>query len=226
MTIGHHLIWSVYGTWLPNDPRGSTSNIIKSKWLTDCGDLHFGRKKIQPRRAEVREFYNAAAPRLKHDVILLSETQRNIVAAGFAEVIQRTPYTCYACAIMPDHVHILLRQHRHRVDEMIANLQSASRLRLSAHLPENHPVWTTGGYNRFILTPQQMRNTIEYIASNPSKEGLPAELWDFIQPYNGWLPGKIPSHPTPRLRLQRPLPTNSPPAPTTPLNSPIFNGSH
>lgn len=192
MTIGHHLIWSVYGTWLPNDPRGSTSRTIKSKWLTDRADLHFGRKKIQPRRGEVREFYNDATPQLKHDVILLTEAQRNIVGAAFAEVIQRTPYTCYSCAIMPDHVHIVLRQHRHRVDEMIAKLQSSSRLRLSAHLPENHPVWTTGGYNRFILTPQQMRNTIEYIYNNPLKEGLPPQPWDFIQPY----PYKIPSHPS------------------------------
>jgi REP element-mobilizing transposase RayT len=97
---------------------------------------------------------------------------------------------------MPDHVHILLRQHRHRVDELIQNVQSASPLRLSVHLTENHPVWTTGGYNRFILTPQQMHKTINYIASNPLKEGLPAQLGDFIQPYTGWLPGKIPSHPS------------------------------
>jgi hypothetical protein len=95
MTIGHHLIWSVYGTWLPNDPRESTSHTIKSKWLTDLGDLHFGRKRIQPRRAEVREFYTDATSQLKHDVILLNEAQRNIIAAAFADVIQRprTPAT-------------------------------------------------------------------------------------------------------------------------------------
>ena len=28
IVIAHHLIWTVYGTWLPNDPRGSGSRAI------------------------------------------------------------------------------------------------------------------------------------------------------------------------------------------------------
>jgi len=26
MIIAHHLIWTAYGFWLPNDPRGSSSH--------------------------------------------------------------------------------------------------------------------------------------------------------------------------------------------------------
>ena len=30
MVIAYHLLWTVYGFWLPNDPRGSTSHAIAS----------------------------------------------------------------------------------------------------------------------------------------------------------------------------------------------------
>ena len=28
MIVGYHLIWTVYGYWLPNDPRGSWSDFV------------------------------------------------------------------------------------------------------------------------------------------------------------------------------------------------------
>ena len=30
IVIAHHLIWTAYGWWLPNDPRGSNSQVIRS----------------------------------------------------------------------------------------------------------------------------------------------------------------------------------------------------
>lgn len=51
MVVGYHLIWTAYGCWLPNDPRGSTSRDVRSVQLQDLGELHFGRKKMQPARS-------------------------------------------------------------------------------------------------------------------------------------------------------------------------------
>ena len=61
------LIWTAYGTWLPNDPRGSGSRTLFTlrSWRS-LVHVHFGRKKIQPRRAEVREFYAKAEEQLKY----------------------------------------------------------------------------------------------------------------------------------------------------------------
>lgn len=70
--IAHHLIWTVYGTWLPNDPRGSGSMVVTSEVLRDLGELHHGRKKVQPAGREIRAFYEAAGPRLQHPVVQLS----------------------------------------------------------------------------------------------------------------------------------------------------------
>lgn len=48
IVIGYHLMWTLYGWWLPNDPRGSTSRQIRRDLIAELGELHFGRKKIQP----------------------------------------------------------------------------------------------------------------------------------------------------------------------------------
>jgi hypothetical protein len=35
LVIAYHLIWTGYGWWLPNDPRGSMSNCIRCDVLSD-----------------------------------------------------------------------------------------------------------------------------------------------------------------------------------------------
>ena len=38
MVAGFHLIWTAYGWWLPNDPRGSSSHEIRVERIADLGD--------------------------------------------------------------------------------------------------------------------------------------------------------------------------------------------
>ena len=142
IVIAYHLIWTAYGWWLPNDPRGSTSRRVASDVLAELGELHYGRRKIQPPRRVVREFYDRAGEVLKFALLELSAADVQAVAEGFSDAIARERYTCYACAIMPDHVHVLIRKHKHQAEQMIEVLQSASRLRLSTlglRTPD-HPV--------------------------------------------------------------------------------------
>ena len=54
MVAGYHLIWTVYGYWLPNDPRGSTSSEVRIASIKALGPLHYGRKKQQPPRNDPR----------------------------------------------------------------------------------------------------------------------------------------------------------------------------
>src|SRR3954452_11119670 len=105
MVAGYHLIWTAYGWWLPNDPRGSSSHEIRVEGIAGLGDLHYGRKSVQPLSAVLREFYARAQAVLKHELLTLTDTGIRIVADGFAKAIREAGYSCYACAIMPDHVH-------------------------------------------------------------------------------------------------------------------------
>ena len=96
IVIAHHLIWTGYGHWLPNDPRGSTSRTVCSDIIAELGEHHYGRRRVQPPRQKVSEFYAAAGVVLKHPLMTFSNEQIGIIAEAFAEVLSQQRYTCYA----------------------------------------------------------------------------------------------------------------------------------
>jgi len=195
MIIGHHLMWTAYGWWLPNDPRGSMSSHVAIEPISKLGDPHYGRKTIQPSSHEIREFYEQAKEVLTHELLTFNAEDIQTIVCGFAQTINDERYTCYACAIMPDHLHILIRKHRDRAEDMIDKLRNASRdaLRDAKRRSLEHPVWGSGpGWKVFQNTSRQMRTTISYIRQNPVKIGRPIQEWDFVAPYDGWVPGGHP----------------------------------
>lgn len=199
IVIAHHLIWTAYGWWLPNDPRGSMSHFINSDVLRDLGDLHYDRKKVQPASRLIRAFYEQAGDKLKYPLAQFGQSEVSAVAESFRNVILECRYTCYACVVMFDHVHLLIRKHRDAAEEMIFNFQEASRLRLrTLHLrPDDHPVWGGPGWKVFLDHPDDIGRTISYINENPVAFRLPRQVWDFVTPYDGWPlhPGHSPNSP-------------------------------
>jgi hypothetical protein len=188
LVIGYHLIWTAYGCWLPNDPRGSGSHTVHSDVLAELGELHYGRKKVQPTGAVVRRFYERAAPLLRHQLITFTPEERRLIGKAFDTVIAAERYTCYACVVMPDHVHLLLRRHKHLAEDMIAAFQDGSRESLVAagHRPPDHPVWAVGGWKVFLDHPDEIRRVIRYIEKNPLPLREPAQAWPFVTGYDGW----------------------------------------
>ena len=97
LVIAHHLVWTAYGTWLPNDPRGSGSRTIADDEIAELGALHYGRKKVQPASEEIRDFYDRAEERLKHPVQRFAQHEFSEVALGLNKAVEQHNYTCYAC---------------------------------------------------------------------------------------------------------------------------------
>lgn len=188
IVIAHHLIWTGYGWWLPNDPRGSTSWAIASDVIAELGELHYGRREVQPSSAVMRDFHERSKEVLQSALREFSPEEMSTIAAALAESIAEHRYTCYACAIMPDHVHALVRKHKHQAEQMIENLQDSSRwrLRTSGLCEVDHPVWGGPGWKVFLDHPDAVRRTIRYIEANPIKRGLPAQRWPFVTEYDGW----------------------------------------
>lgn len=69
MVAAYHLIWTGYGHWLPNDPRGSMSHELRCANILPLGEIHFGRKRVQPVSQVIKEFYEAACGILKHELL-------------------------------------------------------------------------------------------------------------------------------------------------------------
>ncbi len=191
MVAGYHLIWTAYGWWLPNDPRGSSSHEIRVERIAELGDLHYGRKIEQPSSEELRLFYEDARKALRHELLTYTNEDILLIADSFGKAVLEHGYTCYACAIMPDHVHMLIRRHRDTSEMMIENLQVASRSALIAarRRPETHPVWGGPGWRVFLNTREDFERIVRYIGDNPIKAGRPAQYWGFVRRYDGWMPG-------------------------------------
>jgi len=155
MVAGYHLIWTLYGFWLPNDLRGSTSKEIRIATIKLLGPLHYGRKQKQPSSKEIREFQEKAHDALKHPVLTLDNDDIALLGKVFGQEIAANGYICHACAIMPDHVHMLLRRGRDRAEDIIEHFQEASRAALidAGKRAPTHPVWTKGpGWKGFMNT--------------------------------------------------------------------------
>lgn len=188
MVLAYHLIWVAYGWWLPNDLRGSMSKGIASDVIADLGALHYGRKKLQPASRDIRAFYERAKEILKFPLLTFAPAEVDAIARAFDEVIRTERYTCYACAVMRDHVHLILRKHKHLAEDMIANLQDASREAvLNVELRHfDHPVWGGPGWKVFLDSTDDIWRTIPYVEENPLKAGQPRQGFPFVTPYDNW----------------------------------------
>jgi REP element-mobilizing transposase RayT len=189
----YHLIWTVYGYWLPNDPRGSMSKTIRNDVIAELGEIHYGRKRHQPTGRVVGQFQHAASDLLKHELLTFTDDEIVLIGEAFAQVVRRQCYTCYACAIMPDHVHLVVRKHRDKAEEMIDHFQEASALamRRRPRHGENHPVWGGPEWKVFLFTQGDITRTNRYVEWNPEKARRPAQEWEFVVEYDGWLPPKV-----------------------------------
>ena len=186
--IGHHLILTGYGHWLPNDPRGSGSDELRQQKFEELGPIHLGRKAQQPTRDELREFHQRAEPLLEFPLIWFDDAKRQALAESIAQVVRDQGYTVWACAVMRNHVHLCVRRHRGDALAMWNKFadQTRSGLHVFATIPAAHIIWSLRPYKVFLYTPDDVRRVIAYIERNPVKDKLTPLLHPFVTPYDGW----------------------------------------
>jgi REP element-mobilizing transposase RayT len=118
------------------------SHKIAQDKIAKLGAWHYGRKQIQPCGRIIEKFQEDAASILRYSLLKFEQNEFVHVADAFANIIAQECYTCYACAVMPDHVPILIRKHKHSAEEMLDNLQESSRY-ISLHF-KNTAVGSSG----------------------------------------------------------------------------------
>jgi len=186
--IGHHLIFSSYGVWLANDPRGSGSAVLRQSKFEDLGPIHPGRKREQPTREKLRGLYEEATPRLEFAPLWFGEDVRQAIAESFARTTQRYRYTAWGLAVLSNHVHLCVRAHRDCYETIWARYAEAGRDAASriGRTIAKHPVWANRPYSVFLYCPDDVWRTVGYIEDNPVKEGLGRQVYRWVVTYNGW----------------------------------------
>jgi len=124
MILAFHAIFSAYGFWLPNDPRGSWSDFVRKWDLVKHGratktNAHFAWASVPHDRQHRLD----AKADLDYPPVVFSDQQICIIARGFNNAITDAQYQVHACAIMPDHVHIVIGRHPRKIGQIIGHLK-------------------------------------------------------------------------------------------------------
>lgn len=193
MIVGHHVIFGAYGFWLPNDPRGSWSDFVGSWELFRHGLA----TKTTQRRSLAGEAHDRGArlvakQSLKHRPVRFSGLQARAVARGFARFVERRATAVWACAIMPDHVHLVLAQKEMKVEQAVIQMKSAATRQLlrerchpfldSVDAGGKRPKCFARGEWKVFLDPPDVSRAIRYVEENPVKEGFKRQRWKFVTP--------------------------------------------
>jgi len=135
MILAWHLVWTCYGWWFPNDPRGSWSKEVWKPELQESGDIEErGRRATQPSWSEMRQWFSSAQRKLKYQPILLDESAKQIVRRVVAQYAQLHNYEILALAVMPEHIHIVVGFHNHRYEKIVQAFKSVSSRQLRKFL--------------------------------------------------------------------------------------------
>jgi REP element-mobilizing transposase RayT len=183
MVHAYHVILSAYGFWLPNDPRGSWSDFVGAWELLKFGPA----TKTDTRRSVAhnpheRSLRVAAKRALKNRAVLFNGVQARAIGRGFARYTESTGPAIYACAIMPDHVHLVVSRHTYEVEQVIDLLKSNASRALNEENIKPPTPWARGSWKAF-LDIEDMERAIRYVEQNPIRQGLRPQKWSFVKPY-------------------------------------------
>jgi REP element-mobilizing transposase RayT len=178
--IAAHVVISMYGFWLPNDPRGSWSRYVGSRRL-----FAFGRAtKVETHRSLARKPHDrsarlAAKRELRFPSARLTGLQAQAVGRGFAWAVQEGAYVVFAVAILPDHAHLVLAVHDRPIPTVAGHLKArATRtLRIRNLWPEDRPVWGRRSWAVFLDSTDDILRAVRYVEENPLKEDKPRQHW-------------------------------------------------
>jgi hypothetical protein len=187
VVIATHIILMGYGHWLPNDIRGSLSKQTFSPELRALAQSHFGMKTDQPTDAELRAFSEQAASRLAYKLIWFGPPERGAIVHALGQSAARHRLAVYACAVLNNHVHILVGRHAMRGQDILPILKEECKTELVrlGMAGADHPVFSASVNCFFKSTPQLVRECVTYIQGNFAKHDLPAQVYPFVTPYEG-----------------------------------------
>lgn len=186
--IASHIIFGCYGFWLPNDPRGAWSEYIRNRKIFEFGGANMVTTRYSVAHVEHDAKNRIAAKQgLRYPPVIFNREQIHTVADGFAAAVAESNYRIYACAIMPDHVHMIAGNHDNTPQRIMAQLKARATqelLKMNLHPFQNFAAkqspWARNGWAVYIENETQLRVAIEYVNLNPVKVGLSEQAWGFV----------------------------------------------
>src|SRR5262245_59304319 len=112
MVLAYHIVFGAYGFWLPNDPRGSYSAFVGSNALARHGRAtRWDERGTRPDATHDEEARVAAKAALRYPPVTFTGAQAREIARGFADAVASLRFTILACAVLPEHSHVVAQRH-------------------------------------------------------------------------------------------------------------------
>ena len=135
----------------------------------------------------------SAKSALKYPPVKFTGLQARAVARGLSRYFERTAIPVWSCAVMRDHVHLVIGKPLFSTERLVIQLKGSATEQL---LRENiHPLaryasqdgrvpkcWVRGQWKVF-LAPTDVTRAIQYVEDNPIKAGFRKQKWSFVVPY-------------------------------------------
>jgi len=192
MVVASHVIFTTYGFWLPNDPRGSWSDFVGAWELLPYGKA----TKTVERRSLARDSHDRqrrldAKKALKLPPVEFSGRQALLIAKAFECLANEKGYLFLALSILPKHIHAVLGRHERDAEDIVGHLKFAATRQLvgvTMHPFENHrdamgrlpTMWTKRSWKVFLDSPEDIQRAVRYVEENPVKEGKRKQAWTFV----------------------------------------------
>lgn len=194
MVHWYHAIFSAYGFWLPNDPRGSWSTFVRSYELYKFGPA----TKTTEKRSHAHDPHDinlrrAAKQALAFPPVRFNAQQRDAIAQGIEQACSESNIIVYACAIGFDHVHVVIARHAKSIEQVVGQFKGRANQQMKA--AGVHPMasfvqpdgslpapWSRKCWSVFLNSREQLIAAINYVDRHPVKEGLGYQRYRFLSP--------------------------------------------
>lgn len=129
------------------------------------------------------------------DPVRFNGYQARAVAHGIEQSVAKSGFTLHACAVMPDHVHFVVKRHKYSIELVAAQLKANASRRLNEeglhpfadyrYQDDTLPTpWARKHWSVFLSDDEGIQRAINYVNNNPTRDGHKPQSWRFITPFS------------------------------------------
>lgn len=112
------------------------------------------------------------------------------ISRGFARAVFKSGHRVLACAILPDHVHLVVRSSSVGPRRIVGHMKREAALELVNYGLHPFPrgkdgrlpsCWAEGAWCVYLEAEPDVRRAVRYVEENPLKEGKRFQRWSFVE---------------------------------------------
>ena len=193
MIHAYHATFGTYGSWLPNDPRGSATKFVGGDALYTIGGRSDRSKRFAFEQLDApnQRRQQLLKTQLVRSSVVLSDEQILTIASATEQFVTEHHLQVLATAILPCHVHMVFARCGRKSENIIDALKRYTHNCIvekgiqPINCTMEKSIWADGRWIVYLDKEQAIESAIAYVINNPIEEGRPLQNWPFVVPFPG-----------------------------------------